>query len=132
MMLREAKKSGVTLPPKFWNVQEYKKKYKLQVIAALSLLKIFSIQDILEGLRCKEGSWIYSLRFNGLIDIINTEKTKRERAEAIADVVKNHKYIDVDIDNTKETLVKPAKRKKGETLLDKLEDIDADTQRSCF
>jgi len=132
-MLRESKKSGVQLPPKFWNNQDYKKKYKLQLIAALSLLKIFSIQDILDGLRCKEGNWIYSLKFNGLIDIINNEKKRRERTIAIEDVVKNHKYVDVDIDNSKETIVKPARRNnKGETLLDKLEGIDADTQRNSF
>lgn len=116
---REAKKQGTTLPPKFWNLDSWKKKYKLQIIAAHSLLKIFDMQDILNGLRCKEGNWIYSLQYRGLVDIIQNEKNKQAAA------VKPKLTVPTDIENKNEaiTTVKP-KIQKQENLLEKLEQVD--------
>lgn len=128
VMQREAKKRGDTLPSKFWNLDLYKKKYKLQVIAARSLLKIFSIEQILDGLRCKDGNWIYSLQYRNLIDIISTEIKKKEKNSKIIPQVKIP--IEVQVEKS-ETLVRPRTQPK-ENIMDKLDNIDANLQRHSF
>lgn len=126
VMQREVQKRGETLPVKFWNLDLYKKKYKLQVIAARSLLKIFSISQILDGLRCKDGNWIYSLQYRNLIDIINTEIKRKEKIIPVVPKI----VIEVPIEKT-ETLAKPRTKPK-ENIMDKLDNIDANLQRHSF
>lgn len=125
---RKAKKLGLSLPHKFWNTDEWKKEYKLQMIAANSLLKIFTATEILEGLRSKEGNWIYSLQNRTLIDIINRQKVIEDKNQKTREEMKN---IDLNIDYSNETVVKPIQQKKKNTL-DTLEEIDAELQRNNF
>lgn len=130
VIARKAKKLGLTLPPKFWNTDGWKKEYKLQVIAARSLLKIFEIEDILAGLRSQQGNWIYSLQNRSLIDIINTIASQRKTTvETKVKIQKAQSEIKV-VEST-ETIAKPSIRT-TKNILDTLEGIDADVQRNSF
>lgn len=123
---RKAKKHGLVLPDKFWSYDEWKKEYKLQVIAARSLLKIFDTQDILDGLRSKEGCWIYSLKFPGLVDIISNEKKRKEKKIPNQPEKPQHAASPVS-----KTDAKPVIQKR-KNILDTLEGIDANVQRNSF
>ena len=74
-MMRKAVKDKKTLPQNFWNSPLYKNEYKLQIVKASNLLKYFSLEDIVRGLESKDGSWIYSLSYKGLIDIIKKHQS---------------------------------------------------------
>ncbi len=78
MVLRRASKQKVKLTGHFWKQEPWRKYYGEQVIAANALLKIFAPQAIFKALKRKECSWQYSLRTNGLSDIIKEEQTKFE------------------------------------------------------
>ena len=73
---RHANKLKVVLPFKFWNTDEWKKEYKQQIIAAHSLLKLFSIESILAALNSKDGNWIYSLNQPKIIDLAKQEEAR--------------------------------------------------------
>lgn len=128
VLVREAQKHGETLPPKFWQLDAWKKKYKLQIIASHSLLKLFDMQDILDALRSPKANWIYSLSYRGLPDIINTFVKSREKARVVRQDMKN---VELDIDNSQETIAKPRTQNR-KNLLDSLEGIDVDVQKNSF
>jgi len=74
LMSREAKKNGKSLPLKFWNLDEYKKKYKITLFRANALVKAYS-EDSLVLAVCK-NSWLYSLFFPRIDELIEEcEKT---------------------------------------------------------
>jgi len=79
MISREAKKKNIPLPHKFWNTDEWKKKYKLQIMAAHTLLKVYSAQAILNTLKRKDCQWQYSLRANGIPEAIDEEQKKLDK-----------------------------------------------------
>lgn len=79
MVTREAAKQKIKLAVGFWNSPLWKKKYKQQIIAANSLLKIYSPQAIINALKRKECSWQYSLRANGINDACNEEQIKLDQ-----------------------------------------------------
>ena len=62
---RYARSQNKSLQPKFWNNLEWKSFYRQQIIAANALLKLYSLQSIVNALNGK-CSWTYSLRANQL------------------------------------------------------------------
>ena len=72
----QRKFKGKVLPLKFWNDVKYKKEYKQQIVAANSILKVYSPQAILAALSHRDLEWCYSLRYEKLHDRINAEQTK--------------------------------------------------------
>jgi hypothetical protein len=85
---RKARKNKKVLPDKFWNEPLYKNDYKVQIIAASNLLKYFKFEDILFALNSKDGNWIFSLGYKGLIDIIKKHRVinKIEEVKAVSSV----------------------------------------------
>lgn len=122
---RKAKKLNKVLEDKFWFADEWKREYKLQVIAANSLLKLFEVTDILAGLRSQEGSWIYSLTNKALIDILNRQKIKNKN------IAVTKQPVHIEIKENPTILSKPKTMKKN-NMLDKLEELDGDVQRHDF
>lgn len=69
------------LPPKFWNDIRFARNYRLQIIKANSLLKIYKPQAIINALKSKQGSTIYSLTAKWLDPLIAVEQAKIEKLE---------------------------------------------------
>lgn len=78
-----ARKEHVALPFKFWNTPKWEKHYKTQLFAANGLLKLYSAEAILCGLRDKRASNIYSLNAPFVLDELFTNEQKRIDREAI-------------------------------------------------
>ncbi len=71
-----ATKGFKVLPPKFWSDQRFSRHYKLQIIKANGLLKIYSFDAIMNALKSKEGKNAYSLNAKWVDSIIATEEQK--------------------------------------------------------
>lgn len=76
---RMAQKNKTTLPVKFWNTPKWKKIFLTQLLAATSLLKIYSAPAIIAGL--KRSYQTYSLHAKWLDDIFKEEQTKLDIIE---------------------------------------------------
>lgn len=53
---------GVSLSNKFWNIPEYRKIYKNQILAAASILKVYRADQVIEAIARNDLKGIYSLR----------------------------------------------------------------------
>lgn len=82
---RKAAKFGKTLPFKFWNTPEWKRDYRLAIMASHSLLKVFELEPILAALNSDDGKWIYSLNYKGLFQLIVREKNRLEVEQKLID-----------------------------------------------
>ena len=80
---REAKKKRIPLPHKFWNTDEWKKKYKMQIITATALLKLYSPEIILKTLNRKDCQWQYSLRESKFLDALNEEQMNADKQQKV-------------------------------------------------
>ena len=82
--LRYGKKKHLPTPPRFWNLPEWRKLYGRQIQLAHGLLKLFSFESILSALASPEASWVFSLSFPGLVDIIKLHEARlvKETAKA--------------------------------------------------
>ena len=69
------------LPPKFWNDIRFARHYRLQIIKANGLLKIYRPQAIINALKSKQGSTIYSLTAKWFDPLIAVEQAKIEKLE---------------------------------------------------
>lgn len=74
-----ARKEHLALPLKFWNTPKWEKHFKLQLMNANSLLKLYSAEVIFRSLRDYKASNIYSLNAPFLDDILKREKVKLEK-----------------------------------------------------
>lgn len=83
MVKREADKSKINLPYKFWNNEPWKKKYKQQIIAANGLLRVYDLSVILSVLKRKDCSWQYSLRANGIASACAEEQIKFDKKQKL-------------------------------------------------
>jgi len=81
---REFDKKRIPLSGHWWNKEPYKKKYKNQIIAANSLLKLYEPLAILNALKRKECQWQYSLRAQGINDICKEEQQKLDKIKELA------------------------------------------------
>ncbi len=74
---RMARKDKTSLPAKFWDTSDLWKRHFLQQIrSANSLLKLYSIEAILRGLRHPKGKNVFSLGARWLDPIIKDEQRK--------------------------------------------------------
>jgi hypothetical protein len=83
MCVRKAQKKGINLPYKFWNIDEYRKEYRQQIIAANAILKLYSPLAVLGALKRKDCQWQFSLRANGLPDAIAEEQKRLDSQEKL-------------------------------------------------
>lgn len=75
MCERIAKKEGVQLPVRFWQLPHWKKVFQLQVLKANEWLKEYDISLILKGMRSPAAAKIYSLGFkSGLKPIFERQR----------------------------------------------------------
>lgn len=68
------------LPVKFWSLPKWKKIYMMQLLQANSLLKLYSPQAIIAGLR--KHKTVYSLRAQWLDDTFKEEQEKIDKLAA--------------------------------------------------
>jgi hypothetical protein len=101
MCIRLAKKNNLPLPDKFWNTKEWRMPYKQQLMAAHALLKVYNARAVVAAVNRKEVSWMYSLRYDGLKQLIIEEQAKLERIE------EKISKIEIPVENT--TINKPQK-----------------------
>lgn len=66
---RIASKQKIVLGDKFWNDDYWGKQFKKTIIAAHSILKVYSLAVILAALKRPEAHWITSLRARQLHDL---------------------------------------------------------------
>lgn len=115
MMTREAKKNGKALPLKFWQLDEYKKKYKLTLFRINALIKAYS-DEVLVKVVCA-NPWMYSLYFPGLPDLLD-EASKKMVAEV--------KSVDTKViklaENEQDTTNFQQQIKKSNNMKSKLDD----------
>lgn len=81
---RKARKGGVSLPARFWQLDKYKREFALQVRHALGLLKIYPAEAIIAALRTKEGGNAWSLGARWLDAIIRSEAERLKARGATA------------------------------------------------
>ncbi len=76
----------------FWNQPAWAKFYRMQILAANGLLKIYSEQAVIAALKSKPASRIFSLRAPHLDAIIEAEQKKldlqNERVRQVSEVPK--------------------------------------------
>lgn len=77
MCEKQAKKDGYKLQDKFWEEQEWVKRFRLQAKHASKLLEDYSIEVILEAFKHWRLKNIYSLGARYAIDPICSEISKR-------------------------------------------------------
>lgn len=119
-MMRKAIKDKKTLPQNFWNSPLYKNEYKLQIVKASNLLKYFSLEDIIRGLESKDGSWIYSLSYKGLIDIIKKHQSLN-KIEVRQVEKSNAVILDINPDNAN---IAPKSAPPRKSTINKLRSLD--------
>jgi len=81
MVAKGARRRGIELPAKFWNLDRYKREFLMQLRFANSLLKLYSIDTILFVLRT-EGKSAYTLNARWLDPIFTAEQKKRNLQES--------------------------------------------------
>ena len=114
MCERQALRKKLDLPQKFWQIDHWKKPYKIQLIAAQGLLKIYEPKAILNALKARDGSNIYSLHAPHLYDIIKREqKALQTKQPAVESKI-----------NRKSTTERPRDHVVKKTALGKLRDLD--------
>lgn len=79
---KKAKSQKKELPNKFWNLPEWQKFYRQQILAATSLLRLYKAKAIIAALNNKEAWNIYSLRAPQLDAIIEGESRKLKEIES--------------------------------------------------
>ena len=81
MIERQAKKQGLNLPNNFWNKDEWKRNYMIQLRLAYSLLKLYCVEAILIALKTPQGKKIYSLGAKWLDSLYKIEQNKISNAK---------------------------------------------------
>ncbi len=102
---RSAKRSGVTLPDKFWEKEQWKSSFSSQVRYAASLLSKYSVQAIIAALRTPQGKNVFSLSANWLEPLIHNEQKRLDRAMEKAKEYEPPKESEVVIEKPREAFV---------------------------
>jgi len=87
MCKRRGKKENIPTPPSYWSMPDWKSYYKHQILAANRLLKIYPFEVIVNAVNNKKCTWIYSLFYPGLNQILIEENARFERKEKRAEVI---------------------------------------------
>lgn len=115
-------KDGIDLPTKFWHDIRYAKHYKLQIIKANALLKIYKFEAILAALNSKEGKNIWSLTASWLEPIIAVKEQEMKILERKKQEFKDtYQKIETPA-TTSETPLTISPLKQKPSLLDKLDE----------
>lgn len=77
MVARLARVKGVRLPLKFWNLPAWKRTYRLQLLHAYSVLKLYSPEAVSRALRSPEGKKAFSLNAPWLDALFQAEQEKQ-------------------------------------------------------
>jgi hypothetical protein len=126
MCERLALKDGIaSLPHKFWSIPRWKKIYLQQILAANSLLKIYSPTAIINTL--KKNPRCYSLRAKWLEDIFKAEqeevdKKNKKMLEAIEKEEKKKEEVEEEV-----VIINSKPRESftnGKSTISKLRDLD--------
>lgn len=83
MCQRYAKANNIPIGVKYWNNAEWKIRYKKEILAAARLLKIYPFEVICSAINNKKISWVYTLYFPGLKQVLEEEFAKYERNRMI-------------------------------------------------
>ena len=78
---KKASSQKKDLPNKFWNLPEWNKFYRQQILAANSLLRLYKAKAIVAALKSKESWNIYSLRSPKLDALIEAETRNIKEVE---------------------------------------------------
>lgn len=81
MCERIARKDGVQLPHRFWQLSHWKKSFLLQVLKANEWLKEYDMRVIMNGLRSPAASKIFSLGFKSALKPIFEKELKNQNAK---------------------------------------------------
>ncbi len=108
------------LPVKFWNLPKWKKIYMQQLLTANSLLKMYSPQAIIAGLRKHPKA--YSLRAQWLDDTFKEEQEKIDKLEA---AMKENEKKNVEQEEVKLVIEQPREAfSNNKSIKSKLKDLD--------
>lgn len=83
MCERQGKAKKKPLGVAYWNTDEWKLEFKKQLFAANKLLKIYPFEVITAAVNGKKMSWVYSLNYPGLKQVLEEENFKYERKQVI-------------------------------------------------
>jgi len=95
---RQAAMENIELPPKYWNLADWKKVYRFQMMKAFSLLKLYSFELLKHSLDSDKGKKVYSLYAPFLEDIIH----KQQEIDKIKELTQTSKpELDVVVNEEK-------------------------------
>jgi len=117
VLSRQAKKRNQILSGKYWNETGWRTEYRKQLIAAHSILKLFEWSIVSAVLLSKDGNWIYSLSYRGLIELAKKEALRVEHTQKVLAQIKP---IEVDKSNVEAV---PVTERKS-TTKDKLRQLE--------
>jgi hypothetical protein len=81
---KKAQQDGKELPLKFWELEEWLKYYKYQIMLANQLIKKYGEHAVIAALMDKRSWKTFSLRSKFLIKVIEEYKAQAELAQKIA------------------------------------------------
>lgn len=123
---KKASTEGKELPRSFWQLPEWLKYYKQQLVAANSLLKKFEWQAVSRALRDKSMYKCWSLRSPFLLKVIEKENAKfLAEQKALANAVTPEPVRDW-LPVNRVMMVLPSEAKKKKSKLDLLREMDGE------
>lgn len=111
---REANKKKINLPEKFWNLPEWKVKYKKAIIAANKLLKIYDIKAILYAL--EKVKWCYSLHLSSIKDFAEEKQIELDKI--------NHNIRLSEITEFKDNTLSKPRNNTYNSLINSIKDLE--------
>jgi len=116
---KKAKVDSNDLPKQFWQLPKWAPFYRMQIVAANGLLKIYHPTAIIRALQSTKAYGIFSLRAPHLDAIIKEEQARfelaeKQRSQAVSTVKRN----------TLDSVPRPRQQKKSH--LDRLREIDGE------
>lgn len=112
----KARKDGKDLPLHFWQIPVWAKFFKLQILGANGLLKIYDAEAIVLALKTPQGRSIFSLRAPWLDQIIKEQ-------QAILDARKVKLAEAKPVERASTTSV-PRQNKPKANIISRLKDLD--------
>jgi hypothetical protein len=98
MLRREFEKKGKQLPAKFWNLPEYKIKFRTQCMMAAKFLRTFDKDVIIKVL--EKEKWCFSLAAKILPNKFEIEQNKKNLQKEVAKIQEAQKTVDKKQENT--------------------------------
>jgi hypothetical protein len=79
----QARREGVDLPYRFWNIPRWKREFRKQQNLALALLRLYEPSIILKVLRGQKGKNIYSLSAPWLDGLLQEEANRPKPVDTV-------------------------------------------------